>query len=99
MRRRLIGSAPKYRQSDAFSIAVRHHPYVAKAKEFSVGFLGFAVDWEHRFDEITPAYMQLSRGDLLLHLTEPHGDCCPGSPVFVWMTGIDEFHREVSAKG
>ena len=25
MRRRLIGSAPKYRQSDAFSIAVRHH--------------------------------------------------------------------------
>lgn len=24
---------------------------VAKAKEFYVGFLGFTVDWEHRFDE------------------------------------------------
>jgi hypothetical protein len=24
---------------------------VEKAKEFYVGFLGFAVDWEHRFDQ------------------------------------------------
>jgi hypothetical protein len=24
---------------------------VEKAKEFYVSFLGFAVDWEHRFDE------------------------------------------------
>ena len=72
---------------------------VAKAKEFYVGFLGFAVDWEHRFDEGSPAYMQVSRGDLLLHLSEHHGDCCPGSTVFVWMTGIEEFHREITSKG
>jgi len=25
---------------------------VAKAKEFYVGFLGFAIDWEHRFEEV-----------------------------------------------
>jgi uncharacterized glyoxalase superfamily protein PhnB len=72
---------------------------VAKAKEFYVGFLGFGVDWEHHFDENSPAYMQVSRGDLLLHLTEHHGDCCPGSTVFVWMTNIDEFHREITSKG
>jgi hypothetical protein len=42
--------------------------------------------------------MQLSRGDLILHLTEHHGDCGPGSTVFVWMTGIDEFHREITGK-
>jgi hypothetical protein len=36
---------------------------------------------------------------LVLHLTEHHGDCCPGSTVFVWMTGIDEFHREITGKG
>ncbi len=43
--------------------------------------------------------MQVSRGDLLLHLTGHHGDCCPGSTIFVWMTGIEEFHREITSKG
>jgi catechol 2,3-dioxygenase-like lactoylglutathione lyase family enzyme len=71
----------------------------AKARDFYVDFLGFAVDWEHHFDENSPVYMQISRGDLLLHLTGHHGDCCPGSTVFVRMTGIDEFHREITSKG
>jgi len=48
--------------------------------------------------ENTPAYLQVSRGGLTLHLSEHHGDCCPGSTVFVWMTGIDEFHREITGK-
>jgi len=51
---------------------------VEKAKEFYVGFLGFTVDWEHHFEENTPAYLQVSRDGLVLHLTEHHGDCCPG---------------------
>jgi hypothetical protein len=69
---------------------------VGKAKEFYVDFLGFVVDWEQEFDENSPAYLQVSREDLILHLTEHHGDCCPASAVFVWMTGIEEFHREIS---
>ena len=72
---------------------------VAKAKEFYAGFLGFTVDWEHRFDGVAPIYMQISRAGLVLHLTEHHGDCCPGSTVHVCMTGLDEFHREITAKG
>jgi uncharacterized glyoxalase superfamily protein PhnB len=72
---------------------------VAKAKEFYGGFLGFMVDWEHHFDDNTPAYIQVSRAGLVLHLSEHHGDCCPGSTVFVWMTGIDEFHQEISGHG
>ena len=72
---------------------------VPKAREFYVGFLGFSVDWEHRFDEAAPVYMQVSRGGLTLHLTQHHGDCCPGSAVSVSMTGLDEFHREITAKG
>lgn len=70
-----------------------------KAKEFYLDFLGFRIDWEHRFDSAAPVYMQVSRGNLVLHLTGHHGDCCPGSTVFVWMTGIDGFHREITAKG
>ena len=60
---------------------------VEKAKEFYVGFLGFTLDWEHHFEDNTPAYIQVSRAGLTLHLSEHHGDCCPGSTVFVWMTG------------
>jgi hypothetical protein len=69
-----------------------------KAREFYVGFLGFAVDWEHRFDENAPLYMQVSRAGCVLHLSEHHGDCCPGSTVFMRMRGVEEFHREITAK-
>ena len=72
---------------------------VEKAKEFYVGFLGFQVDWEHRFDEDAPLYMQVSLGDLVLHLSEHHGDACPGSTVFVKVTGLDEYHKEIMEKG
>jgi uncharacterized glyoxalase superfamily protein PhnB len=71
---------------------------VDKAKEFYVGFLGFGIDWEHRFDDKAPMYMQVSRSGCVLHLTEHHGDCCPGSTVFVWMKGIDAFHQEILGK-
>ena len=71
---------------------------VEKAREFYVGFLGFSVDWEHHFDERSPAYLQVSRGGMLLHLSEHHGDCCPGSTTFVWMTGLDDFHLEITSK-
>src|SRR5687768_17712561 len=70
----------------------------AKAREFYTDFLGFQLDWEHRFDDAAPLYMQVSRAGFVLHLSEHHGDCCPGSTVFVWMTGLEEFHREITAK-
>ncbi len=71
---------------------------VAKAREFYVDYLGMAVDWEHQFEGVSPVYMQVSRAGLTLHLSEHHGDCCPGSTVFVWMTGIEEFHRQLTEK-
>jgi hypothetical protein len=72
---------------------------VGKAHDFYVGFLGFAVDWEHRFEPTAPLYMQVSKGRCVLHLTEHHGDCCPGATVFLRVTGLDAFHRELAAKG
>ena len=71
---------------------------VDKAKEFYLDFLGFSLDWEHRFANDLPLYMQVSRGALRLHLTEHHGDACPGSTVFVRMRGIGALHRELAAK-
>lgn len=70
-----------------------------KAKEFYLGFLGMTLDWEHRFEDGAPLYMQVARGDLKLHLSEHHGDCCPGSTAYVQMTGLEDFHREITSKG
>ncbi|HJT10987.1 MAG TPA: glyoxalase superfamily protein [Dongiaceae bacterium] len=71
---------------------------VDKAKEFYLDFLGFSLDWEHRFADDLPLYMQVSRGGLYLHLTEHHGDACPGATVFVRMRGIAALHQELAAK-
>ncbi len=70
-----------------------------KARDFYVGFLGFAVDWEHRFEPDAPVYLQIARDGCVLHLSEHHGDCCPGSTVFLRVTGLQEFHAEITSKG
>jgi uncharacterized glyoxalase superfamily protein PhnB len=74
---------------------------VDKAKEFYIDFLGFQVDWEHRFEDdlLMPLYMQVSRGGLVLHLSEHHGDACPGSTVFLRVRGLKEYRQEIMAKG
>lgn len=72
---------------------------IAKADEFYLGFLGFAVEWDHRFDPNAPLYRQISRGGLILHLTEHHGDGSPGAHICVMMQGVEAFHREISSKG
>jgi hypothetical protein len=71
---------------------------VAKAHEFYLGFLGFSVDWEHRFHPNAPLYTQVSRGDLKLHLSEHAGDATPGGNMVVYMEGIRSFHAELLAK-
>ena len=71
---------------------------IEKADEFYLGFLGFTVDWDHRFDANAPLYRQISRGDLILHLSEHHGDGTPGSHVRVIMNGVEAFQCELAAK-
>jgi catechol 2,3-dioxygenase-like lactoylglutathione lyase family enzyme len=70
----------------------------AKAREFWCDFMGFKVDWEHRFEPGLPLYMQVSRGGLALHISEHHGDGSPGIVVFVRMSGLKAFNAELLAK-
>jgi hypothetical protein len=70
----------------------------AKAREFYIDYLGFTVDWEHRFEPDSPLYLQISRSGLVLHLSEHHGDGTPGSVIFCEMTGIEALHAELTAK-
>jgi catechol 2,3-dioxygenase-like lactoylglutathione lyase family enzyme len=69
-----------------------------KAHEFYVTFLGFTIDWDHRFAPGMPLYLQISRDGLTLHLSEHHGDGTPGTTVFVPVTGIRDWQQELAAK-
>ena len=71
---------------------------VDKARECYCDYLGFKVDWEHRFEADLPLYMQVSRDGLILHLSEHHGDATPGSRTFVHIRGLEMFHREISGR-
>ena len=70
----------------------------AKARAFYVDFLGFEVDWEHRFEPGLPLYLQVARGDCVLHLSEHHGDCCPGAALRIEVDDVDAYHAELAAK-
>lgn len=69
-----------------------------KAREFYLGFLGMQIDWEHRFEDEAPLYMQVSRDELVLHLSEHSGDCTPGAKVFVNTTALNQLYLELASK-
>ena len=71
---------------------------VEKAREFYLGWLGFAVSFEHRHEPGLPLYMGVARGTLELHLSDHHGDGSPGANVRVETVGLDAFGAELLAK-
>ncbi|MCZ1006430.1 glyoxalase superfamily protein [Streptomyces lydicus] len=71
---------------------------VAKAHEFYVDYVGCGIDWEHRFEPGMPLYTQVSRGDLVLHLSEHHGDATPGSTLYTELSGVHALHAELAGK-
>jgi catechol 2,3-dioxygenase-like lactoylglutathione lyase family enzyme len=70
----------------------------AKAKAFYRDFLGFAIDWEHRFAPDLPLYMQVSRGACVLHISEHHGDATPGSAIRIEVEDVAALQAELLAK-
>jgi uncharacterized glyoxalase superfamily protein PhnB len=70
----------------------------SKAREFYLNFLGFGVDFEHRFAADFPLFLQVSRGGFMLRLSEHHADACPGSAVTVAVENVTSFCDELRAK-
>lgn len=69
-----------------------------KAEEFYINWLGFKIEWEHRFDDTAPVYMEVSKAGIKLHLTEHHGDCSPGGKVYIVCKGLREYHKQLIDK-
>jgi uncharacterized glyoxalase superfamily protein PhnB len=70
----------------------------AKAREFYVDFLGFRIDWEHRFEAGLPLYMQVSRDGCVIHLSEHYGDGSPGTALRIETTELEAFQKELLGK-
>lgn len=68
------------------------------ARAFYLDYLGFKLHWEHRFEPSMPAYMQVSRGDCLLHLSGHHGDATPGTKLRIPCEDVHGLLAELRAK-
>ena len=64
----------------------------SKAIGFDVGWLGFHLDWEDR-PATGPDYLQVSRGDVVLHLSGHPGDSPPGAKARAEIRGLPAYHR------
>ncbi|MGH1417495.1 MAG: glyoxalase superfamily protein [Hyphomicrobiaceae bacterium] len=71
---------------------------ITKARAFYLDYLGFSVDWEHRFSEKSPLYFSVTRDACTLHLTEHHGDCCPGAAMRIPVDDVRAIHTEIIGK-
>jgi hypothetical protein len=64
-----------------------------------IDWLGFQIDWQHRFEEDAPVYMQVSRDEIVLHLSEHSGDGTPGTNVFIDdFKGLEDYHKMLLEK-
>jgi predicted enzyme related to lactoylglutathione lyase len=68
------------------------------AREFYLDFMGFKVNWEHRFEPDAPLYCEIARSGATLHLSEHYGDAAPGATVFIRIDDIAALHAELNAK-
>jgi catechol 2,3-dioxygenase-like lactoylglutathione lyase family enzyme len=67
-----------------------------RALDFYCGYLGFQQDWEHRFDPHSPAYIQVSRSDAVLHLSEHYGDGSPNTALFFPINDVEVLPRPLT---
>jgi catechol 2,3-dioxygenase-like lactoylglutathione lyase family enzyme len=70
----------------------------AKAREFYCGFLGFHVDFEHRFEPDSPLFMGLSLNGMRLYVSEHFGDAAPGAHIVFKVRHLRDYHAGLIAK-
>lgn len=66
------------------------------AYSFYLEYLGFQVDWQHRFGDNFPLYIQVSKGDCIIHLSEHFGDASPHSAIRIYWEDLASLHAELT---
>lgn len=65
----------------------------ARARDFYLDYLGFDVEFEHRFDPTAPLYMGLKMGNCHLHLSEHNGDGTPGTRLHIEVSDLEAYQK------
>ena len=71
-----------------------------KTKSFYIDWLGFKIEWEHRFRDSpdSPLYAQIRLGDALLHLNGHVEDDSPVTEVRIPVDGIEAYRDLLQAR-
>ena len=69
-----------------------------KSRTFYVDFLGFAIEWEHRFSDTSPLYMQIRLGESVIHLNGHAEEDAPITEVRIPVQGIDAYCEHLRSK-
>src|SRR5215207_8702872 len=56
--------------------------------------LGFAREWEHRFEPGLPAFVSVARGRVRLFLSEHRGDAPPDTLVYLRVSDVEAIAAE-----
>ena len=70
----------------------------AAAYDFYLDYLGFEVQWEHRFEPDLPLYTRIRRDGTTIDLTEHHGDGTPGTVLWIPVDDVAALHEELIGK-
>lgn len=80
------------------NIPILHIFDEAEARAFYIGWLGFNIDFEHRFEPGMPLYMGISRDNIRLHLSGHEGDTSPHTRVFITCNRIEQLRDELLSR-
>lgn len=72
-----------------------------KTKAFYLDYLGYQVDWEHRFDpqsKDSPLYMQVRQGDSVFHLNGHADGDSPVAEVRIPVHNLDAYCEHLGRK-
>lgn len=68
------------------------------ARSFYLDYLGFQIDWQHIFGDNFPVYLQISKDDCILHLSEHFGDASPHSAIRIYWENLSLLKNELEVK-
>lgn len=71
----------------------------AASLPFYVDGLGFVVDWKHQFEPGFPLFVQLTRRDQTIFLTEHTGDCQVGGAIYFVVPDVEDCYQEFTNRG
>ncbi|MFP3388743.1 glyoxalase superfamily protein [Brevibacillus sp. SIMBA_040] len=69
-----------------------------RSKAFYMEGMGFQIDWEHRFEPHLPVFVQITRDEMTIYLTEHTGDCQVGGLVHFFVPNVDNWYNELKSK-